>query len=823
MRVSLSWLRDYVDVDLPLEQLTNRMMLAGVEVGRVERQANSWERVFVGEIVRLERHPNADRLQLATVNYGQEITVVTGAPNLSVGDRVPFALVGAELIDMHQNPPKLQKLKPSKIRGVESGGMVCSAAELGLGSDHSGILILDPATPVGRPLSDVLGDTVLELELTPNRSDCLSMLGVAQEVAALIGGTFREPAIEVSATGQPAAERVAIEIADRYLCRRYSGGIVEGVTVGPSPAWLQERLIAAGERPINNVVDVTNYVMLEYGQPLHAFDFATIRGARIVVRPARPGERITTLDGVDRQLEPDMLVIADAERAVAVAGVMGGEETEVTSKTTSILLEAATFSPTSVRRTSKALRLPSEASRRFEKGLPPELTVLALARAAQLLREIGGGEIARGWSDCYPEPAAPRHVSLPMSEFERLLGRPYSTDEATEVLRRLGFGVAEVGDELRVDVPYRRVDVAIPADVVEEVSRVQGYDRLPTTSLAGRMPAPTPPDDPWRLEERLRDLLVGCGLFETIAYPWLSQTRLERVQLGATRDPLAQEIDRRLLPDLAALKIVNPLSAEAEVLRTTSFVHVLETVRDNLRWADRDVRLFEIGRIYLGRGPGELPEERRTLTIASGAWRSGEGWGARVPLDFYDLKGVLERALGELGVPHVDFKAVEHALFRKGHAAAMLLPGRRGVEPVLLGVLGEVAQVVRRSFDLDEAVFLAGVDLGRVFTALGEPQPVKPLARYPAVLQDVALVLPETVAAEDVRRSIVRTGRPLVVEAAIFDVFRAERIGQGKRSLAYRITYQSAERTLTDAEVAETHRKIEAQLEREFGAQVRGR
>jgi phenylalanyl-tRNA synthetase beta chain len=825
MRVSLSWLREYVSVDGSIDDLAHRMTLAGIEVARVERTGGSWEKVYVGEIVALEPHPNADRLRLATVDYGQgSSTVVTGAPNIALGDRVPFALVGAELMDMHQDPPRPARLRPARIRGVESLGMVCSAAELGLGGDHAGILILDPSTPVGKPLAEVIGETVLVLELTPNRSDCLSILGVAQEVAALTSQPFGEPSVAIEAEGPPTAERVAIEIVDQDLCRRYSAAIVEGVSVGPSPRWLQDRLVAADVRPISNVVDVTNYVMLEYGQPLHAFDFAKLAGGRIVVRRARPGERLRTLDGADRALDPEMLVIADAERAVAVAGVMGGQDSEVSAATTTVLLESANFNPISVRRTSRALKLPSEASRRFEKGLPPELTVIALARAAQLLREVAGGQVGQGWADCYPVPAAPRSVTLPISEFERLLGRPYERGEVTAVLERLGFDVSWEGDDLQVVAPYRRVDVAIPADVVEEVARVQGYDALPTTALAGRLPDPTPADEPFRLEERLRDILVGCGLYEVITYPWLSEARLEKVSFGAHAAPLARELDARVLSEVEPIRIVNPLSTESELMRTTAVVHLLETVRDNLRWTDRDVQVFEIGRIYL-RQPegGELPEERRVLTIATGGYRSGTEWGARRPIDFYDLKGVVERALDEFGLPRLEAQPLDHSLFRPGHAAALTLPGRRGQKPVLLGALGEVAARVRRSFDLDEPCFLAALDLSRVFAARAGLQPVKSLARYPAIYQDLALVLAEAVSSEQVRRVILRTGRPLAVEAALFDVYRGERIGAGKRSLAYRITYQSPDRTLTDREVAEAHARIEAALEREVGAQVRGR
>ncbi len=822
MRVPVSWLREYVSFDTPIDDLAHRLTLAGVEVGAVERTGD-WDKVYVGEITRIEPHPNADRLRLATVNYAiGTLTVVTGAPNIKVGDRVPFALPGAELVDFHQDPPRKAKLRPGKIRGVESAGMVCSAAELGLGDDHAGILVLPPDAPVGTPLAEYLGETVLELELTPNRSDCLALLGVAREVAALTRGAYREPTVEVPTSGRPAADSVRVEIADPDLCRRYSAALVENVRVGPSPKWLRDRLTAAGVRPINNVVDVTNYVMLEYGQPMHAFDFERIGGGRIVVRRARPGERIRTLDGVDRALDSEMLAIADAERPVAVAGVMGGEDGEVSEQTTRVLLESACFNPTSIRKTSRALRLPSEASRRFEKGLPPELTIPALARAAQLLHDLAGGAVAPGWVDAYPEPARPRSVDVPVVEFERLLGVRYAVEEIEEVLSRLGFGVRADGATIHVDVPYRRVDVGIPADVVEEVARVKGYDELPATQLRGAVPPPTPPDAAWRREDQLRDVLVGCGLTEVITYSMTSEARLDKLPIGQGTARLARELEARLMPGVEPLRIVNPLSAEMSVLRTSTFPSMLETIRDNLRWTDRDVRLFEIGRIYLRRD-GDLPEERRVLTIGSGAYASGAGWGSRVEVDFFAVKGVVEAALDRIGVPHVDWAPLEHPLFRRGHAAAIVLPGGRGQEPALLGGLGEVALAVRRAFDLAEPVFLAGFDLDRVFDAIVGVQPFRSLARFPAVYQDLAIVLPESAPSEDVRRAIVRAGRPLVVAADLFDEYRGEGIGPGRRSLAYRITYQSPDRTLNDREVAETHARIEDALARQFQAQIRGR
>ena len=830
MRVSLKWLKEYLPVALPADELARRLTLAGVEVAAVEHVGGAFENVYVGEIVRLERHPNADRLQLASVEYGREpATVVTGAPNLKVGDRVPFALVGAELIDFHQDPPRPARLRPTRIRGVESAGMVCSAAELGLGDDHEGILILDPATPVGAPLAEVVGDTVLVLELTPNRSDCLSMLGVAQEVGALTGASPTPPAVRVEANGPPTAERVPIAVEDPQLCRRYSAAIADRLRVGPSPPWLQERLVAAGVRPINNVVDVTNYVMLEYGQPLHAFDLERIRGQRIVVRTARPGERLRTLDGVDRVLDPDVLVIADAEGPVGLAGVMGGEESEVSSATRAILLEAATFDQKSIRRTARRLKLPSEASRRFEKGLPTELTVLALERACQLLQELGGAalaaarpEVGRGWADCYPAPDPPPTVRTPYAEFERLLGVRYEPSEIVAVLTRLGFAVRAEADAVVVEVPFRRVDVGIPADVVEEVARIAGYDRLPTRRLAGMPPAPTPPDAPFKLEERLRDVLVGCGANEVIAYSLTSPALLDRLPTGQTGERLADEASARFLPEHEPMRLVNPLSSELSVLRTTSLASMLTAVRDNLRWNDRDVLLFELGRIYLDRG-AELPEERRVATLGSGGFRSGGGWGERVAVDFYDVKGVVETALDHVGAEGITYAAIDHPAFRRGHCAAVVRGDRRNKESELIGLVGEVARSVARSFGIDEPVFLATLDLERVFRLMRAKKPVEPLARFPAVYQDLALVLADGVPAEDVRRAILRAGRPIARGATLFDVYRGERIGDGRRSLAYRITYQSPERTLTDREVAEAHRRIEDALGKQFGAEVRGR
>ncbi|TAK23130.1 MAG: phenylalanine--tRNA ligase subunit beta [Chloroflexota bacterium] len=822
MRVSLKWLREYIDVAVPASDLAERLTLAGVAVERLHTTAENLNGVVVGKISALARHPNADRLQLATVDLGAEsVTVVTGAPNIEIGNHVPYASVGTELWDTHQAPPRRSVLKPSKIRGIESLGMVCSAAELGLGDDHSGILILPYDTPVGAALADVLGDTILELELTPNRSDCLSMLGVAREIGALYGGAVRVPVERAHETGAPAAERVHVSIADSDLCRRYTATVIDDVRIGPSPAWMRERLEAAGVRPINNVVDITNYVMIEFGQPLHAFDLATIEAGEIIVRPARDGETLRTLDGVDRVLDSNVLVIADATRPVALAGVMGGEATEVSGRTTTILLESANFDPRSIRRTARRFQLPSEASRRFERGIPTVMAETAARRAAWLMQTIAGGRVAPGIADCYPTPDLARTIVVPLSEFRRLLGIDIGVDEAADVLGRLGCEVSALDSSVRVAPPEHRLDIAIPADVVEEVARVIGFDRLPAT-----LPSGSPPpieEDARRIgEECIRDAFARNGAMEIVSYSMTSDGARDRVPSGPTGDPLADAISARLMPDVEPIRLVNPLSAEMAILRTELVSQMLAAIRDNARWTDRDIVLFEMGRLYLGRAD-DLPEERRVACVGMGAFRSGDSWADRVAVDFRDIKGLLEGVFATLGITDIQFTAVTLPLFRRGHAAAILRGDQRDPQRVILGTVGRVSAEARRANALDESAYLALLDIEHLIDLTGRTRPIVPLKRFPAIRQDLSIELDAAVAAEDVRRAIVRAGRPLIGDARLFDVYVGDRVATGRRGLTYRITYTADDRTLTDADVAATHRKVEDAMRGQFGASVRGR
>ena len=847
MDISLRWLREYVDVTIEPEELAHRLSMSGTEIGAVRRIGANWdpERIFVGQIVDLQKHPNADRLLLATVDYGQgrRITVVTGAPNMQVGDKVPLALVGARLRDGHTPGNPEVELKPTKLRGVMSEGMVCSGLELGLSDDHTGILILDPEVPVGEPLADVLGDVILEAEVTPNRPDEMSMVGIAREVAALTGQDLRLPPLDYPEAGPGVESLIAVDIVDPDLCARYSASAILGVAIGPSPLWMRQRLTAAGGRPISNVVDVTNYVMLELGQPLHAFDYDQIRGQRIIVRRAHPGEIMTTLDGVERKLEPDMLVIADAEGAVALAGVMGGGPSEVTENTRNILLEGANFNPVSIRRTSRGLKIPSEAARRFEKGLPADLTAMAIRRATRLILELAGGRAAVGLADAYPRPQEKRRILLRDARVQQVLGVTYPMDVTMDTLGRLGYGLTPADRrDLWADVPFFRTDVSLPDDIVEDLARIQGYDTLPTTMLSGAPPEPAVNEER-RWEEVAREALVGAGYTEVIPYSWTSEARLKRLLpegpgLAAPPDGQEAEEASRLLAEAASrllnvtagfVKLVNPLSPDTDTMRTSACPSLLETLAANLRHQDRDVSLFELGRIYLYQGPDALPEERRVLTLVTGAYDSGRAWGSRQEVDFFSLKGAVSALLDRMGIRRQRYVPAVHPTFHPGRAAVVVAQTggegvpTRGAEAGerVVGIMGEVSPAVRANFDIDERACLAALDFSQLLELATADRIYQPLARYPAVMQDLAIVLDRSIANAQVEEAIRRVGRPLVKDVSLFDVYEGAPIPAGQRSLAYHIVYQSPERTLTDAEVKAVQAKIERELAQKLGAKLR--
>ncbi len=819
MRVPVKWLQEYVEINVPLEELAHRITLAGLEVSEIERIGQEWDRelIRVGEVLEVRPHPNADRLTLVDVTYGGEevLSVVCGAPNMRVGERghkVALARVGARLWDPYSEEPRQAVLKASKIRGVRSEGMVCSEKELGLSEEHTGVVILPADAPVGMPLVDYLGEAVLDIDLTPNLGRCLSMIGVAREVAALLGQDLCVPVPSPREQGPPVDGQVTVEILDPEAGPRYSAALVRDIGMGPSPQWMQQRLLRAGMRPINVVVDVTNYVMLEVGQPLHAFDYDLLRPKpetagppAIIVRLARQDERLTTLDGVERVLDTDRLLICDGEGPVALAGVMGGLESEVTERTRHVLLESAHFDAISVRRTSQALHLSSEASTRFERGVDPEGTVWALRRACELLEEFAGGTTARGVVDVYPIPRSPLLLDLPASEVRRILGIELTATEVADLLGPLGFSCTVEGRIIHVEVPSFRLDVSLTADLLEEVARMYGYDRIPTTLMRDVLP-PQRGNPLLELQERVRDVLVGCGLDEVITY---SLTNLHSV---ANMTPGRPEVDGSRY-----LRLANPLSPEREYMRQTLQNHLLETLALNLRYRER-VAVFEIGRVYLPREGEELPEEPPMLGIGLCGPREQGGWlaGPSGESDFFDLKGIVEILLERLGIADARYESGEHPAFHPGRQATLWLGEER------VGVLGEVHPIVRQQFDLPaRRVGLAEFCLEALLRHAGA-HVYTPISRFPVVIQDIAVVVDEETPAVRVAEVIRQAGGDLLRELSLFDVYRGSPLPAGKTSLAYRMTFQAMDRVLVEDEVNRLReRKIVPALERELGATVR--
>ena len=803
MRIPLSWLRQYVDVDLPPEELAHRLSMAGTEVEKIER-IGDWDDVVVGHVRNVSQHPNADRLSIVTVDHGAGTSeVVCGAPNVAAGQKIAFASVGARLIDGYSGEPS--RLKRSKIRGVVSEGMVCSEKELGLGDNHDGILVLDPDTEIGAPLGDIIGDTILELELTPNRPDCLGIVGVAREVSASTGAELRQPSADYQTGDDDAASLARVVIQDPDLCPRYTASIIRGVKIGPSPKWLADALTSIGERPINNVVDATNYAMFELGQPLHAFDYDRVVDRTVVVRRARDGELLTTLDEVERKLTGDMLVIADPERAIGLAGVMGGANTEIDDSTVNVLLESATFDGANNRSTSRALGLQSQATLRFEKGLRAGLSEVALRRTTRLILEVAGGEAAKGIIDEWPAKGTETdRVFLSNDKLLAVLGSNPGSKLVESTLTSLGFGVTATNEGWDVTVPYWRPDVSIPEDLCEEVARTIGYDKLPLSMNAGSL-APWAPVPALELRDRVQDILADTGLHQIITY---SATTAE----GESRLNLPQSTT-----DL--VRIQNPVSAEHSVLRTTLREGVLRTTANNLRTWRGPISIYESGLVFHHHGEG-LPEERPMVVGALTGPRHEPHWdGANVPLDYYDARGAVEEALDQLGIA-AEFVPGSDPTLAEGRTAEVRVAGANKVR---IGVVGEVDPAVLAGFDIDTGpVALFELDLTAiesVVAANARGKAYNPWARFPESARDVAIVIDEAVAANDVLAIAMR--HKLVTFTTVIDIYRGRGLPSGKKSLTFRLTMQSPSRTLTSGQVDRVENAILRSLAKELGAEQR--
>jgi len=799
MRVPLSWLKQYVEIDLPAQELAHRLTMAGIEVGEVE-VIGGWSEVFVGHVTDVRPHPNADRLRLCVVTTGvEDLEVVCGAPNVAAGQKICFAKVGANIYNTHSE--RQETLEAAKIRGVESQGMICSEIELGLGDGHSGIIVLPYDAPTGALLDDYLGDIVLDLELTPNRLDCLSVLGVAHEVASLTGKKVTEPEVSYKEAGAPITEQINISVADPDLCRRYTASLLQGVKIGPSPQWLQDRLTRAGLRPINNVVDVTNFVMLEYNQPLHSFDYDLIKDATVIVRRARPGEMLTTLDGVERKLSTENLVIADAKDPIGLGGVIGGANSEISTATVNVLLESATFNGTNNRETAQSLELRTEATLRFEKGLRPELAPIALRRATGLIQEVAGGTVAPGIVDVLSEEGADAPVvPLTSKKIKRMLGMEVDLKQAQETLDALGFTWESAGEgELKVTVPYWRNDVNIEEDLVEEVVRTIGYESVPTTMLSSPIPFQQPVPV-MGLRDQVKDLLAAAGIQEVINYPLVSLEQLEPF------DPMV----RTNLP----LRLANPMSSDRQHLRTTLLPSVLANLASNQGHSAGPFRLFEAGRVFEPAG-NDLPTEHENVTGVLAGLRQGPSWLEEESLlDFYDAKGITESVLDRLGVA-ATYEPEDFPWFHPGRCAVIKADG------VELGRVGEVHPAIKEQLGLESPqVAVFELFLKPILAALpGSERQFEPLPRYPAATRDLALVMPTDVSAGRVTQLILRHRG--VDRAELFDIYAGENIAEGSKSLAFHVYFRARDRTLTNEEVNRSLDGLLRTLERELNVTLR--
>ncbi len=794
MRLSINWLTDFVDLTVAPGHLADRLTMAGLEVEAVEDIAPDFSGVVVGRVTRVEPHPQADRLQVTEVTTGEATyRVVCGAPNVAAGRLYAFAPPGAALAGG-------RKLKPAKLRGVVSEGMLLAEDELGLSTDHVGLMDIPQDLPLGQDLVQALNlaDTVLEVAITANRADCLSVLGLAREVAALLHQPLRHPEVVV-APGGAAPTRARVTILDPVHCPRYAARLLTGLTVKPSPFWLRRRLQAAGLRPINNLVDVTNYVLLEFGQPLHAFDFQRLQGGEIIVRLPRPEERsFVTLDGQERTLTPETLLICDAARPVALAGVMGGLDSEVTEQTSQVLIESAYFNPRTIRRTSKRLGLSTEASYRFERGVDPEGVVHALERATQLMCQVGGGAAAGERLDVYPAPLSHPRLPLRVSRANQVLGTDFSHEEMEGWLKRLHLPVVCLDrDNLVVQVPSFRGDLEREIDLIEEIARLAGYDAIPVTLPRGEVATKRPGPEA-RLSQEAKRLLVGMGFFEVVTYSFQSE-RL--AALTAERDA-------------PVLRLSNPLSEEQAVMRTSLLPGLLEMLRRNALKQIQDVRLFECAKVFQPAPGADLPQEELWLSGLLCGAREAQSWGAcREPVTFFDLKGAVETLLEGLGIPDVNFQGA-------GLPGCLLYGARAFSGAVELGVLGELRPQLAEQLDLEGSIFVFSLDFAALARTAAPPL-FSPLPRYPAVYRDIALVIPEAVPAARVAQALYEYGRPWLVEARLFDLYRGEPIAADKKSLAFRLTYRDPERTLTDDLVNPHHQALVEALGRELGAELR--
>lgn len=813
MKVSTQWLSDYISLaQVSAEELAERITRAGIEIDGVENRNKGISGVVVGYVKSKEKHPDADKLNVCVVDVGQaeDLQIVCGAKNVDAGQKVPVAMIGSVL-------PGDFRIKKAKLRGVASQGMICSAKELGMNDkllpkeQQDGILVLPEDAALGTSIEQLLGldDQVLEFDLTPNRSDCLSMLGAAYEVSAILGREVTLPEVgqELIEQSARAAERLAVYVAEPELCPHYAARVITGVTIGASPLWMRNRLMAAGVRPINNIVDITNYVMLEYGQPLHAFDAAKLNG-RIEVRLARAGETLVTLDDQERKLEPHMLLITDGVQPIALAGVMGGANSEVTADTVDIVLESAKFDGGSVRKTSRQLGLRSEASLRFEKEVDPGAVIPALHRAAVLIQRYAGGSVQQGIVQFNEAQTAPRIITLALAKLNRYLGTELSMLEVKTIFGRLYFpcGDKEHG-MLEVEVPTRRGDITSDVDLIEEVARLYGYDHIPVTTIEG----PTTPGaltPAQALRRSLRRLLVHGGWQEVVSYSFVHPGRAQ--------------LYPALTADSHAVALAMPMSEDRSVLRTSIIPQLLDASVYNMNRKQEDLAFFEIGSVFLSTEQTltRQPEEIAVLGLLLTGQRRSQQWNvAAEAVDFFDIKGALETIFEDVGLAEkVSYVADHPAGYHPGRSASVYLDISGNME--LIGTVGQIHPELQQKYELKDT-YVAEIALQPMIRHRNSTIRYQELTRFPSVERDIAVIVTEAVEAAELLRVIRDNGGELLTQARVFDVFTGSKLGEGKKSIAIALLYRHRERTLTDEEINETHSRIVAALEQTFGAELR--
>lgn len=792
MKVPYKWLKDYVEINISAKELGDKLTLSGSKVEEVITKGDDIINVVTGKIEKIEPHPDADKLVVCQLNVGEEelVQIVTGANNMKEGDIVPVALHGASL-------PNGMKIKKGKLRGIVSNGMMCSEEELGIAENIEvhGLMILPKETPLGKDIKIVLGldNAIIDFEITSNRPDCLSVVGMARETAATLGTVYNMPSTSFEVKSSESINNILkVDVRDN-LCKRYMARGLKNVKIEPSPSWMQERLMDAGVRPINNIVDITNFVMLELGQPMHAFDKREIKSGTIVVERAKSGEKFTTLDEVERTLDDEILCIKDGEEIIALAGIMGGLDSEIKEDTQEVIFECANFEGTNIRVNSKKLALRTESSSRFEKDIDPNLVQMAMDRACNLAVELGAGEVMQDTIDLYLEKREEKKLQVNFKWINEFLGTEIEKEAMKQYLDSLDLTTEIVGENLIITSPTFRNDIEIREDVAEEVARIYGYDNIPTTiiktnSLKGGK------NTKQQMDDMIINTLLSSGLNQAISYSFVSPRTFDNINLP-------QESELR-----TCLKIRNPLGEDFSVMRTTTIASMMEALGRNYSRSNEEARLFELGKVYIPNAdPNKLPKEVNMVTL-----------GIYGGIDYLDLKGVVENIIDVLGIKSVSFKRQsENATFHPGKTADLYI----GKE--YIGILGEIHPDVCDNYGVDTSCFMAELNLDKLYALSNLEKNYKPLPKFPSVTRDIAILIDDSALVQDIEEVIVKQGGSILESVKLFDIYKGKQIPEGKKSVAYAIVYRDNNKTLTDNEVNKVHEKILRSLEYKLGAQLR--